>query len=45
MSYQFIHFEDYSINKAKKKTNREEKKQKMRVLKFQTTTKKQKAGI
>lgn len=25
MSYQFIHFEDYSINKAKKKTNREEK--------------------
>lgn len=28
MSYQFIHFEDYSINKAKKKTNREEKKAK-----------------
>lgn len=25
MSYQFIHFEDYSINKAKKKTNKEEK--------------------
>lgn len=28
MSYQFIHFEDYSINKAKKKTNREEQREK-----------------
>ncbi|EPC3513413.1 hypothetical protein ACRZDG_005623 [Raoultella ornithinolytica] len=25
MSYQFIHFEDYSINVSKKRTNREEK--------------------
>lgn len=25
MSYQFIHYEDYSVNKSKKKTNREEK--------------------
>ena len=28
MSYQFIHFEDYSITKAKKKTNRQEQKEK-----------------
>lgn len=28
MSYQFIHFEDYSINRSKKRTNREEKKAK-----------------